>query len=312
MKVFITGGTGNIGQYVTKKFSEAGHECVVYTRNPGRGISNFPNVTEVQGDICEFEKMENALAGCDTVIHIALGWGIEPLSMLMYDTRISVFLMEASERAGVKHFIYTSSTAAVGPMPGDTDETTLRKPDDLYGATKAATEAFLMGFRQYYAAQGGRAEEIKMRRNIIRPGYTFSNPAFPGGASQSDRRFADIAMNILQNKEIHLGEHDGTQFLSSSQIAEVYLKLAESDLNEEIIFAMGSVHTSWANIARMGLELVPESTAKLILRPEQPHTWRYKTDKMEKLFGLKFDATDEIREHMRWNIDRASQSLVGN
>jgi UDP-glucose 4-epimerase len=150
-----------------------------------------------------------------------------------------------------------------------------------------------------------------MRRNIIRPGYTFSNPAFEGGASQSDTRFADIATAILQNKEIRLDEQDGTQFLSSAQIAEVYVKLAESDLNEEIIFAMGSTYTTWADIARMGLELVPESTAKLVLAPQEPHTYRYKTDKMERLFGVKYDATAELREHMQWNIDRASQLLSG-
>ncbi|MCL2224810.1 MAG: NAD(P)-dependent oxidoreductase [Defluviitaleaceae bacterium] len=313
MKIFITGGTGNIGQYVTKAFAEAGHECMVYTRTPGRvaGIAQLRGVTEVQGHISEFDKMEAAVKGCDIVIHIALGWGHEPLSMLMNDTRVSVFLMEAAEKAGVKQFIYTSSTAAIGPMPGNTNEITLRKPDDLYGATKAATEMFLLGFRKYYAKQGGHGTEVKMRRNIIRPGYTFSNPAFAGGASQSDKRFADIATAILQNKDIHLSEHDGTQFLSSEQIAQAYLKLAESDLNEEIIFAMGSVHTSWADIARMGLEYVPESATKLILSPQDPPTWRYETDKMQSLLGLKFDATNELREHIRWNIDRARQVLAG-
>lgn len=313
MKIFITGGTGNIGQYVTKAFSQAGHECIVYTRTPGRvaGIGKLPGVTEVQGHLSDFEKIQAALTGCDVVIHIALGWGNEPLSMLLNDTRVSAFLMEAAEKADVKQFIYTSSTAAIGPMPGDTDETTLRKPDDLYGATKAATEMFLLGFRQYYGTQGGRSAQVNMRRNIIRPGYTFSNPAFEGGASQSDKRFADIATSILEDRDIHLGEHDGTQFLSSEQIAQVYLKLAESDLNEEIIFAMGSVHKSWANIARMGLEYVPESKSKLILTPQDPPGWRYKTEKMERLFGLKFDATNELREHMHWNIDRARKILAG-
>ncbi|MCL1878867.1 MAG: NAD(P)-dependent oxidoreductase [Defluviitaleaceae bacterium] len=314
MRVFLTGGTGNIGQYVTKAFSEAGHECIVYTRTPGRvpGISELRGVTEVQGHINEFDKMEKSLAGCDIVIHIALGWGCEPLSMLLNDTRVSVFLMEAAEKAGVKQFIYTSSTAAVGNMRGNVCEETLRIPDDLYGATKSATEVFLLGFRQYYASQGGRSNtQVKMQRNIIRPGYTFSNPAFPGGASQSDKRFAQIAQAVLKNEEIHLGRYDGTQFMSSRQIAEVYLKLAESDLNEEIIFAMGSVHTTWADIAKMALEYVPESTAKLILSPQNPPTWRYKTEKMLKLFGLKYDATVELREHMHWNIDRARKILAG-
>jgi len=306
MKIFITGGTGNIGQYVTKTLAEAGHACVVYTRTPGRvpGIGALSNVTEVEGHLSDFKTMEAALQGYDAVIHIALGWGIEPLSMLDNDTRASVFLMEAAEKAGVGQFIYTSSTAAVGPMPGDTDETTPCRPDDLYGSTKAATELFLLGFRQYYSSQGGRDALVKMRRNIIRPGYTFSNPAFPGGASQSDRRFADIAQAVLENREIKLREYDGTQFLSSQQIAQVYLKLVESDLNEEIIFALGNRYTTWADIARMALEQVPESTAKLVLEPEAPSTYRYKVDKLERLFGLSFDATEALRDHVRWNIDR--------
>jgi len=313
MKIFITGGTGNIGQYVTKALSEAGHTCVVYTRTPGRvpGIGALPGVTEVKGNISDLETMGNALKGCDAVIHIALGWGNEPLSMLMNDTRISAYLMEKAELEGVKKFIYTSSTAAVGPMHGDTDETSLPNPDDLYGATKASTELFLLAFRQFYAKQGGRGEPVKMLRNVIRPGYTFSNPAFEGGASQSDKRFFNIACDVLQNKDINLREHDGTQFLSSEQIAQLYLKLVESDLNEEIIFALGNNFTRWADIAQMALDMTPASTSKLLLEPEAPHSYRYIVDKMEKLFGLSFDATDDLRDHMAWNLDRARRHLAG-
>ena len=313
MKIFITGGTGNIGQYVTKILSEAGHTCIVYTRTPGRvpGIGALPGVTEVQGHLSDFVKMKTALRGCDVVIHIALGWGNEPLSMLLNDTRTSTFLMETAELEGVGQFIYTSSTAAVGPMIGDTDESSLRNPDDLYGATKASTELYLLGFRQFYAAQGGRGGPVKMRRNVIRPGYTFSNPAFEGGASQSDKRFFNIACDVLQNKEIKLNEHDGTQFMSSQQIAQLYLKLVESDLNEEIIFALGNCFTTWADIAKMALEMTPTSTSKLVLEPDSPHSFRYKVDKMEKLFGLSFDATDDLRDHVAWNLERARRHLAG-
>ncbi|MDR1669546.1 MAG: NAD(P)-dependent oxidoreductase [Oscillospiraceae bacterium] len=314
MKIFITGGTGNIGQYVTKELSEAGHTCLVYTRTPGRvpGIGALPGVTEIGGHLSEFEKLEAAVQGSGAVIHIALGWGHEPLSMLDNDTRASVFLMEAAEKAGVGQFIYTSSTAAVGPMRGDTDENTLRAPDDLYGSTKASTELYLLGFRQFYATQGGRGERVKMRRNIIRPGYTFSNPAFPGGASQSDKRFVRLAKDILQNRDVTFSKSDGTQFLSSGQIAKVYRKLAESELNEEIVFALGKRFTTWGEIAQMALDMTPESTSKIILQPDNWSPYRYKVDKMEKLFGLSFDATEELREHVRWNLERARRELSGN
>ena len=313
MKIFLTGGTGNIGQYVTKALSEAGHECVVYTRTPGRvpGIGQLPGVTEVKGDLADHGAMETALQGCDTVIHIALGWGNEPLTMLENDTRASVFLLEAAEKAGVKQFIYTSSTAAVGPMQGDVDETALCRPDDLYGATKASTELFILGFRQYYAKQGGRGTPVAMRRNIIRPGYTFSNPAFEGGASQSDKRFANIAKAVYSNEDMTFSKSEGTQFLSSKQIAEVYLKVAESDLNEEVIFALGRTYTTWGEIAQMALDMAPESTSKINLKSDGWIHFRYKTDKMKKLFGLSYDASAELRAHVRWNMDRAKQALAG-
>lgn len=315
MKVFITGGTGNIGQYVTKVLLSAGHHLVAYTRTPERipDLAKQPNLTLAQGDILEHAKMEKALAGCDAVVHIALGWGNTPVEMLQNDTRVTAFLLEASERAGVKNFIYTSSTAAVGYLKDGMDETGACRPTDLYGATKAASEAYVLGFRQFYTGQGKYGEKVRLRRNIIRPGYTFSNPAYEGGASQSDVRFRDIARAVLKGEDLRLSRNEGTQFLSAQQIAQVYVKMVESDLNEEIVFALGSTHTTWADIARMALSFVPESNSRIITpQDEQPARHAtYNLDKMQRLFGLHFDATEDLRDHVRWNVERERKVLSG-
>ncbi|MDR2629482.1 MAG: NAD(P)-dependent oxidoreductase [Spirochaetaceae bacterium] len=315
MKIFITGGTGNIGQYVTKTLLEAGHELVAYTRTPER-IPQFgkqKHLTPVKGNILDLEIMGKALRGCDAVIHIALGWGNTPVEMLDHDTRVTVFLLEKAEQAGVKNFIYTSSTAVFGRNQDGADETTFCTPDDLYGSTKAATEKYLTGFRQYYTGQGVRGAVVKIRRNIIRPGYTFSNPAYEGGASQSDTRFRDIARSILKGETLVISEYDGTQFISSAQIAQVYLKLVESELDEEIFLALGASFTSWADIARMGIDLVP-GTAARVIPPEGEVKRRpahVKVDKLKRVFGFSFDAAEELREHLRWNIDRERKVLQG-
>ncbi|MBQ2668099.1 MAG: SDR family oxidoreductase, partial [Clostridia bacterium] len=67
MKIFVTGGTGNIGQYVTKALLEAGHEIVLLTRTPERipGYLTMENVTVVRGNILDLEIMGEALQGCD-------------------------------------------------------------------------------------------------------------------------------------------------------------------------------------------------------------------------------------------------------
>ena len=54
-----------------------------------------------------------------------------------------------------------------------------------YGATKRATEAYLMA----------ATHRTAMRGNIVRPGYTFGNPVVPGATMQSDTRFKDIVAN---------------------------------------------------------------------------------------------------------------------
>lgn len=315
MKIFITGGTGNIGQYVTKALLAAGHSLVLLTRTPSRipELLALENVTVVAGNILDLEIMGKALQGCDAVVHIALGWGNTPVEMLDHDTRVTAYLAQTAERAEVKNFIYTSSTAAMGPLRNGMDETALLMPGDLYGATKASTEMYLLGFNQYYSGQGVYGEPVKMRRNIIRPGYTFSNPAFAGGASQSDVRFKEIATAVLKNEDITYSRFNGTQFLSASQIAELYVRLVESDLNKEVFLALGQKFVSWVDIAHVTKSLVAESTSRIIdsdagITKELSY---YHVGKMERVFGLSFAGDEELRAHVQWNVDRARAELAG-
>lgn len=313
MKIFVTGGTGNIGQYVTKALLEAGHEIVLLSRTPERipGYLTMENVTVVKGNILELDVMGKALQGCDAVVHIALGWGNDPVEMLDHDTRVTAYLMDAAEKAGVKNFVYTSSTAAMGPLRDGMDETALLIPGDLYGSTKASTEMYLLGFNQYYDGQGVYGKKTSLRRNIIRPGYTFSNPAIEGGASQSDVRFKQIAEAVLKNEPITVNVMDGTQFISGQQIAELYVKLVESDLNKECFLALGTKFVSWGDIARMAKELVPESTSEIIETGEKKTPSYYGVGKMERVFGLRFDGDEDLKDHVAWNIERARRELNG-
>ncbi len=313
MIIFITGGTGNIGQYVTLALLERGHHVRLLTRTPERipAYQNMENVSVIAGSLLDFDVLEKSVQGCDAVIHIALGWGNDPLNMLDHDTRVTAFLMSTAEQAGVKNFIYTSSTAAAGPMTDGADECSLRAPSDLYGSTKAATEMYLLGFRQYYSSQGGYGQPVRMRRNIIRPGYTFSNPAVPGGASQSDDRFKKIAEAVVNDKDLEFSAGDGTQFLSSRQIAQLYVRLVESELNEEIFYALSRNFITWHEIACMAKEMTPGCRSVITAVGEATKPNLYCVDKMERVFGLSFDGREDLREHIAWNLERAKAVKAG-
>jgi len=308
MKIFITGGTGNIGQYVTLAMSENGHEAVVLSRSPEKypSLARKKNVTLVEGNITDYDLLAGYVEGCDAVIHIALGWGKEPVTMLANDTAATVNLLEIAEKAGVKKFIYTSSTAAMGQMRNVMDETMSNLPTDLYGSTKSASEAFVLGFRKYYDGN-----DVSMKRNIIRPGYTYSTPPFPEQpVTQPDSRFRDIADAIVNNKPVLLTKYDGTQFISADEIAQLYLKLVESDKNEEVYLALGNMFTSWETIAKIYLDEYPQSESEIILNDlgwgEKPMMFDIR--KMGRDFGLSFDSQRKLHEHIKWNLNEALKS----
>jgi UDP-glucose 4-epimerase len=213
--------------------------------------------------------------------------------MLANDTAATVQLLELAANSGCEKFICTSSTAAFGKIRNGATESMASLPQDLYGATKAAGEAYVLGF-----------SGTKMKRNIIRPGYTFGHLAFPDGVSQPDRRFFIIASAIKENKVVHLTTHDGTQFIHASQLAKLYVALLESDSNEEVFFGLGTEWISWKSIAERAIAMCPETKAII---EEEDKGWGkepclFSLEKMERFFGLKFNGNDFIDEHVKWNI----------
>lgn len=305
MKVFVSGGTGFIGHYVVKALLARGHEAVVATRHPNKvpSMKAQPGVTFVECALTDFDKMAEGLVGCDACIHVALGWGDTPTTMMMNDTRATVHLLESAARAGCKKFIYTSSTAAMGRMRPTMRESTSNLPMDLYGATKAAGEAFVLGFTRGYGTQ---FPQVDMARNIIRPGYTFGNPAWNDGCSQPDRRFFAMAQAVKEGRDINIIKNDGTQFIHASQQAELYMRVLESDVNEEIFLGLGEVWMSWKEIAEMMISLKPGTKTKIV---ETDLGWSdepilFDVSKIKDQFGLAFDAHDFMMDHVKWTFDQ--------
>lgn len=297
MRIFLTGGTGFIGHYVAKSLLSHGHELHISTRHPKKipSLAETKGVSFFQGALCDTDVLQQAIQGCDACIHIALGWGETPTTMLKNDTLATATLLELAANAGCEKFIYTSSTAAMGQMRPSMDETCVNLPVDLYGATKAAGEAYVLGFRR-----------SGMKRNIIRPGYTFGNPAFPDGCSQPDTRFAKIAEAVLNNQPIHIIKNDGTQFIHASQQAEVFTRLIESNLNEEIFLALGETWISWKEIAERAIALVPGCSSQII---EEDLGWSkspmfFSVRKISEVFGLQFDSRPFLDSHINYYLEK--------
>lgn len=299
MYTFLTGGTGFIGHFVAKELLEKGHKLKILARNPNKipSLASHKDVEMIFAGLLDETQIKKGMEGCDNCVHIALGWGETPLTMLANDTTVTALLLETAANSGVKKFIYTSSTAAFGKMRSGANEEMACKPQDLYGSTKASGEAYTLGFTK-----------SNMIRNIIRPGYTFGHLAFPDGVDQPDRRFFNIAKAVKENQTINLIKHDGTQFIHASQLAKLYSALLESDLNEEVFFGLGSTWTSWKSVAERAIALHSGTKAEIV---EEDKGWGaepnlFSLEKMHKHFNLKFDATPFLDEHIKWNLGKIS------
>jgi UDP-glucose 4-epimerase len=298
MRIFVTGATGFIGSHVAYRLLGAGHELTILARDPDktRALSSHPRVRRVTGKLTDFALIRDALGGCEACIHIALGWGDTPVDMLDADTRPTGFLVGACAELGVKKFIYTSSTAALGPFFADMNEQHRTMPNTLYGATKAASESYVLAVGATTAVQC----------SVIRPGYTFGNPVVEGAPMESDQRFRTIVESALGGKVIELEAGDGTQFIWAGDLARLYEAVLATDVSREIYYGLGKSFTSWEAIARRAIELTgSSSTISLRGTPRAPDL--FDLSKIERTFGLAFESEPHLSAHLEYLAQNAAK-----
>jgi uncharacterized protein YbjT (DUF2867 family) len=99
--ILVTGGTGTLGRHVVTLLREAGREVRVLSRHEGAAE---PGVEYVVCDLMAGEGLDAALAGVDTVVHLAGG----PRG----DDAATARLVAAARGAGVGHLVYISVIGA--------------------------------------------------------------------------------------------------------------------------------------------------------------------------------------------------------
>ena len=118
LKAFITGGTGFLGSHVARVLAEQGADLRLLVR-PGSDLRNLQalNAETASGDLRDPASLETAMAGCDTVFHVAADyrlWVRDPDEMYRSNVEGTRALLEAAGRKGVRRVVYTSSVATMG------------------------------------------------------------------------------------------------------------------------------------------------------------------------------------------------------
>ena len=191
-RVLVIGGTGFIGRRLVERLVRAGVGVRVLTRSLGSARIDLAglDVDLMQGSHRDRAVLDRALAGIDTVYHLAKAEGQRWQQYLDNDVAPTKLLGEMAIRHRVRRFIYTGtidSYASDDPaavITGDTPVDRAAATRNLYARSKAACEAVL---RDLGDTQG-------LPLVIFRPGIVIgagSPPAHPGvGRFVSNSRVA--------------------------------------------------------------------------------------------------------------------------
>ncbi len=135
--VFITGGAGFLGRALLRVFAKENPEivCTIFSRDHGKHSlcqREFPQHRYVVGDVRDYDSVELAMAGHDTVVHMAaFKYVPEGESNVAECHAINVFgslnVARAAMRVGVERVVGISTDKACQPV-------------NVYGMTKLMTE----------------------------------------------------------------------------------------------------------------------------------------------------------------------------
>jgi len=299
MRIYITGGTGFIGSHVVKELSKGGHRITVLARNPDKapGLRSLPGVEIKKFDLSDYSKLKTMTKKIDALVLVALGWGDTGPDMIKNETLPEISLIDIAIRKGAKKIIFTSSTAAAGPVPVTTDELSRRNPTDFYGATKGSVELFMSAYSNYHK---------NIAFNVIRPGYTFGWPVVDGGAMEPDKRFRDLCKKAKNGERLEFIMHDGTQFLWAGDLAKVYSSVLAGDCKNEIFYGLSKNFITWEQIGKWAFKYAgTKPKFKLLDKGWSDNPPLYSVDKIEKHFGLAFNSTETVKAHVKYLIEHA-------
>ncbi|MGI9470345.1 MAG: NAD-dependent epimerase/dehydratase family protein [Rubripirellula sp.] len=129
MKIFVTGGTGLLGNAILRQLTHSEHESLALVRGePDADVFEGIETEFVTGDLLDADVIGNAVAACDAVIHAAglihIGWKQMEESMRVNRDGTRV-IVEACLNSGRKLVhVASTNTLALGTRQTPADENT--------------------------------------------------------------------------------------------------------------------------------------------------------------------------------------------
>jgi len=305
MKILVTGSSGFIGSHLVEHLVEKGYKVVAFDRyNSNNSYGWLENskyekkIKFILGDIRDYDSVNKAMKGCQSVMHLAALIGIpysyiSPTAYLKTNVEGTLNVLESAKNLKIKQVIVTSTSevygTAISKKLSENDELKAQSP---YAASKIAADQLALS---YYRSFG-------LPVKIIRPFNTF-------GPRQSARAvIPTIITQALLNNKIKIGNLNATRdFLYVEDLCSAYEKILKSNklLGEVVNVGVDSEISIKKLIFKISkilkIKLTPVVEKKRV-RPQNSEVFRLKCDnkKIKRITNWK----------PKYKIDKGLKKLI--
>ena len=169
MKILVTGGAGFIGSnfilFMMEKYPDYNFvnlDVLTYAGNLEnlKSVENDPRYKFVFGSVCDREKVEEAISGCDIVVHFAAESHVDrsitgPAIFVETNVVGTQVLLDVAKEKNIKRFHYVSTDEVFGALPLDKpelkfNENTLYAPHSPYSASKAGSDHLVRAYHDTF------------------------------------------------------------------------------------------------------------------------------------------------------------------
>ncbi|NEO75998.1 TIGR01777 family oxidoreductase [Moorena sp. SIO4G3] len=274
MKVAITGATGFVGRRLVERLQEEGHQPLILTRDSAKARKQFPNLETITYTPTESGDWQNAIAGCDGVVHLAGApiaeerWTPARKQEILNSRQLGTQkIVEAIALADPKPTVLVNASA-IGYY--GTSETV------TFDETSPAGDDFLAEVCQAWEGEAQKVKEADVRLVILRIGIVLGNGGalakmippfqmFAGGPIGTGRQwFSWIHRDDLVNLIIAA--------LTRPDMEGIFNATAPNPvLMSELCKAIGDVlnRPSWLPVPSVALEALLGEGATVVLEGQQ-------------------------------------------
>jgi UDP-glucose 4-epimerase len=262
-RCLVTGGAGFIGAHLVERLVAENNAVTVLDDFSSGMLANLReaqsrgDVRIVRGSILDLRALEEAIAGCDLIFHLAVQCVRRSLGAPLQNHNINATgtlnVLEVARRRRVRRFVYCSSSEVYGNCgEASLDETTtVCSPTTVYGAAKFAGEHYARAYWQTYG----------LPIIIVRPFNTYGpREHMRGDLAEVIPRFVIRVLNGLPPVIFGTGEN-GRDFTFVTETARGIAAAASCDalIGRVINIAYGKMVT---------VRQLAQAVARLCGRPE--------------------------------------------